>query len=258
MDKIKLIKSLIDMANELPNRDDEALDRLIKRARMIINNIYEKPAGYLNNLNDIHFYPYFGTDNERFSNEAWDSGKKEMLNLFNIMLEEFELFDKTKETNKVKKAELEFSNRIFIVHGHDGEMKQAVARTLDRLKLDPIILHEKPDKGRTIIEKITEYSDVNFAIALLSPDDYAYPKDQSPENAKLRARQNVIFELGFFIGKLGRERVLILFREEENFEWPSDYKGVLYKPYDSSGNWRFELAKELKDCGYDVDVNKLL
>ena len=74
----------------------------------------------------------------------------------------------------------------------------------------------------------------------------------------LRARQNVIFELGFFIGKLGRNRVLVLYQEEENFEMPSDYSGVLYTPYDSSGRWQFDLIKELKACGYDVDANKLL
>jgi len=119
-------------------------------------------------------------------------------------------------------------------------------------------LHEKLSEGRTIIEKFTNYSDVSFAVVLLSPDDMAYPKDQTPENAKPRARQNVIFELGFFIGKLGRNRVLVLYQEEKNFEMPSDYSGVSYTPYDNSGRWKFNLVKELKVCGYNVDANKLL
>jgi len=174
------------------------------------------------------------------------------------MLEELKLFGIRQKVDKVQKADVKPSNRIFIVHGHDEAMKQAVARTVEKMGFETIILHEKPSEGRTIIEKFTDYSDVSFAIVLLSPDDVAYPKDQSPKEAKLRARQNVIFELGFFIGKLGRNRVLVLYQEEKNFEMPSDYSGVLYTPYDDSGRWQFDLVKELKACGYDVDANKLL
>ena len=95
-------------------------------------------------------------------------------------------------------------------------------------------------------------------MVLLSPDDLAYPKDQSPEVANLRARQNVIFELGFFIGKLDRKHVLVLHKEDENFEIPSDYSGVLYIPFNNLGQWKFDIVKELKACGYTVDANKLL
>lgn len=195
---------------------------------------------------------------EHYYNEMWLSGKSQMLNLFNTMLEELKLFGIRQKVDKVQKADVKPSNRIFIVHGHDEAMKQAVARTVEKMGFETIILHEKPSEGRTIIEKFTDYSDVSFAIVLLSPDDVAYPKDQSPKEAKLRARQNVIFELGFFIGKLGRNRVLVLYQEEKNFEMPSDYSGVLYTPYDDSGRWQFDLVKELKACGYDVDANKLL
>jgi predicted nucleotide-binding protein len=137
-------------------------------------------------------------------------------------------------------------------------MKQEVARILEKIGFEPIILHEKPSEGRTIIEKLTDYSDVSFAIVLLSPDDLAYPKNKLAKEAKPRARQNVIFELGFFFGKLGRKHVLVLHQEESNFEMPSDYSGVLYVPYDNSKQWQSNLIKELKACGYDVDANKLL
>lgn len=150
------------------------------------------------------------------------------------------------------------NNKVFVVHGRDDGMKQAVARTLEKLGLTPVILHEQPDQGRTIIEKFVDYSDVSFAVVLLSPDDLAYPKDASPKEAKLRARQNVILELGFFLGKLGRENVLVVYREEKNFEMPSDYSGVLYTPYDTAGSWQFKLVQELKACGFEVDANKLL
>ena len=91
-------------------------------------------------------------------------------------------------------------------------MKQTIIRTFEKLDLNPIILHEQPNGGKTIIEKFLDYSDVCFAIVLLSPDDLAYPKDKPSKEARLRTRQNVIFELGFFIDKLGRQHVVSFFR----------------------------------------------
>ena len=137
-------------------------------------------------------------------------------------------------------------------------MKQSSARFLEKIDLRPIILHEQPNKGKTIIEKFNDYSNVSFAIVLLSADDVAFSKNEKVENASFRARQNVIFELGFFIGKIGRECVVVLHEQVDNFEIPSDYQGVLYIPYDNSGNWKLSVAKELKAIGYKIDGNKLL
>jgi len=258
MNEIELVQSLIDEVNKLPYQDKEKLDALRRRAEMIIRRVFGESSKYLKDLNNIRFFPLFLSTDKEELNKSWVSGKNKTLNLFNTMLEELKLFGIGQNVDKIQKADAKSSNRIFIVHGHDEAMKQAVARTVEKIGLEPIILHEKPSEGRTIIEKFTDYSDVSFAIVLLSPDDVAYPKNQSPKDAKLRARQNVIFELGFFIGKLGRKRVLVLYQEEKNFEMPSDYSGVLYTPYDDSGRWQFDLVKELKACGYDVDANKLL
>lgn len=151
------------------------------------------------------------------------------------------------------------SNQIFVVHGHDNEMKEAVARTLEKLNLKPIILHEQPNQNNTIFEKLTKYADVvSFAIVLLSPDDIGYERNESSEHIKYRARQNVILELGFFIGKLGRSNVTTLFKNNPDFELPSDYIGVLYTPFDEAGSWQLGLANELKSAGYNIDANKLL
>jgi predicted nucleotide-binding protein len=150
------------------------------------------------------------------------------------------------------------SNRVFVVHGHNEEMKQSVARTLEKLALKPIILHEQPNQGRTIIEKFIDYSDVGFAVILLSPDDMAYPIGASNKEARTRARQNVILELGFFLGKLGRQHVVTLYQKDDKFELPSDYSGLLYIEYDAVGHWRYQLASELQASGYkDADKNKL-
>jgi predicted nucleotide-binding protein len=257
MNEIELIQSLIDEAKELPHRDNEKLDALRRRAEMVIRKVFGDSSKYLEDLVHINFFPTWSMSKNSY-NECWRSGKSEMLNLFTVMLEELELFSTPQKVDRVHKAGVEFSKRIFVVHGRDEAMKQAVARVLEKIELNPIILHEQPNEGRTIIEKFTDYSDVSFAVVLLSPDDLAHSKNKTQKDAKFRARQNVIFELGFFVGKLGRNRVLVLYQEEKNFEMPSDYSGVLYTPYDKSGQWQHALVKELQTCGFDVDANKLL
>ena len=156
----------------------------------------------------------------------------------------------------VRTKKLQISKRIFIVHGHDEAMKQHVARSLTQLKLDPVILHEQPNKGRTIIEKFEEEAaDVGFAVVLLSPDDEG--RKSGDEAFYPRARQNVVLELGFFYGRLGRGRVVALHNDIKGFELPSDISGVIYIPYDRRGAWRMALCKELKECGYEVSADDL-
>lgn len=148
----------------------------------------------------------------------------------------------------------EDSKNIFIVHGHDERIKIDVARTVEKLGLNPIILHEKANEGRTIIEKFEVHSNVGFAIVLMTCDDLGKSKTSNDE--KYRARQNVILEMGYFIGKLGRNRVFPLY--ENGVELPSDLYGLLYIPLDEIGNWKFSLVKELRAVGYQVDANKIL
>jgi len=148
------------------------------------------------------------------------------------------------------------SNRVFVVHGHDSLAKTDVARTLEKLNLEAIVLHEQPNEGKTIIEKLErDVSQVGFAVVLLTPDDEGYPKNK-PDEKKQRARQNVILELGFFSGVLGRSNVCVLYKGD--VEIPSDYLGVVYVAMDEDGAWRFNLAKELKRAGLFVDLNKLV
>jgi len=148
------------------------------------------------------------------------------------------------------------SKDVFIVHGHDSAAKHEVARFIDQLGLHPIILHEKADRGRTIIEKVEHHADVGFAVVLLTPDDVGHPKDK-PAESKPRPRQNVVLELGYFIGKLGRSSVCALLNGDIDIEFPTDFAGVLYTPMDDAGAWKFKLATEIKAAGIDVDLNKL-
>lgn len=146
------------------------------------------------------------------------------------------------------------NENVFIVHGHNVTIQQAVARVIEKLGLNPIILHEQANTGKTIIEKFEKHSDVGFAIILMTDDDQG--KSKSEIDLKNRARQNVILELGYFIGKLGRERVLPLY--SDSVELPSDIYGLLYSPIDKADNWKFAVVKELKAAGYNVDANRLL
>ncbi|WP_330746484.1 nucleotide-binding protein [Chryseobacterium sp. CP-77] len=157
-------------------------------------------------------------------------------------------------TGITKTDSKEINNDIFIVHGHNNEVKINVARTLEKLGLNPIILHEQPNSGKTIIEKFEELSNVGFAIILLTDDDLG--KAKKDENLNLRARQNVILEMGYFIGKLGRNRVCPLYAK--GVELPSDLYGILYTEIDNVENWKIQIAKELKAAGYEIDVNKII
>lgn len=144
---------------------------------------------------------------------------------------------------------------VFVVHGHHEALKQQVSRTVERLTgAAPIILHEQPDSGLTIIEKFESYAgDVRFAVVLLTADDRGGPA--ASDQLHPRARQNVVFELGYFVGRLGRSRVTVLY--DTGVELPSDMSGVLYTPADEAGAWRLKLAREMKAAGIPVDLNKL-
>ena len=146
-------------------------------------------------------------------------------------------------------------DRVFVIHGRDNEAKQTIARFLEKIDLKPVILHEQPDGGRTVIEKFENYADVEFAVVLLTPDDLGSLRGEE-STLKSRARQNVIFELGYFIGRLGRERVCTLIHDD--VEIPTDYAGVLFNRLDGDGGWKMKLITELKNAGFHVDANKAL
>ena len=127
---------------------------------------------------------------------------------------------------------------------------------MKQLGLEPIILHEQASSGRTVIEKFEFYSeDIAFAVVLLTPDDVGHPGN-GPNEPKPRARQNVILELGYFMGRLGRDRVCALHRED--VELPSDYQGVIYIELDTGGGWRAKLAQELVQAKLPIDLSGLL
>jgi predicted nucleotide-binding protein len=148
--------------------------------------------------------------------------------------------------------------RVLVVSGADDEMKQAITKALTKLWLLPVILCEEPSHGRKIVERFTDYADVGLAVVLLSPDDFAYAKNEESTKRKLRPRQEVVFELGFLLGKLGKDKVLVLFRENANFEAPTEFEGIKAAAFDDRESWKLALIRELTGCGYTVDAERLL
>lgn len=146
------------------------------------------------------------------------------------------------------------SRKVFVVHGRDVAARESVARFLQNLELEPIILHEQPNEGRTIIEKFEKYADVGFAVVILTADDIGRLGNGAKDER--RARQNVILELGFFLGSLGRKRVCPLY--EVGVTVPSDYDGVAYVPLDENGGWKLQLARELTSAGLAIDMNRAI
>ncbi|WP_027853092.1 TIR domain-containing protein [Marinobacterium litorale] len=145
------------------------------------------------------------------------------------------------------------SRKVFIVHGHDEGAREMVARFLERIDFEPIILHEQANQGRTVIEKVEKHGDVGFAVVLLTPDDEGRVKGGDWQT---RPRQNVLLELGYFIGRLKRERVCALKRGD--LEIPSDFAGVVWEVMDVAGAWKQALARELSAAGYSIDWNRVM
>ncbi len=178
------------------------------------------------------------TEGERWFSKPENNGKSEV---------------SLKEPNSAKELAPR-SRKIFIVHGHDDGTRETVARFLERADFQPIILHEQASSGRTLIEKVEAHSEVGFAVVLLTPDDEGCAKGGTPLP---RARQNVVLELGYFIGRLGRHKVCAL-KVGDSLEIPSDFGGVVYVPFDNSGGWRQTLAKELEAVGFEIDWGKAM
>lgn len=140
------------------------------------------------------------------------------------------------------------TKQVFVVHGHDDIAKLEMASFVKSLGLEPIILHLQASSGRTIIEKIEHYSNVGFGVVLYTPCDLG--SKVGALTSAYRARQNVVFEHGYLIGKLGRPRVAAVVKG--NVETPNDISGVVYIQLDTAGAWRTELVKEMRAVGYRV------
>jgi predicted nucleotide-binding protein len=281
--KIQMITELIISKSEL---DEKISERIIIGANLFnqqINTTTEfsklrRDFSDWNDYNSEYLKQIFNNPNNEYKRGYDDSGKfiglyqqnitpeKELQNFKELIFGKIDKLKKLKaksellKTNikdeKLKLSEKPKGNKteVFIVHGHDEEAQSKTARFIEKLGFKPIILSEQASSSKTIIEKIETYSNVGFGIILYTPCDLGAKKEDNP-NYKNRARQNVVFEHGFLIGKIGRENVCVLVKDD--IETPNDISGIVYTKMDNENAWQFKLAKELKNSGYEVDMNKL-
>lgn len=162
----------------------------------------------------------------------------------------------TKFEKGALQKELPKNNSVFIVHGQDEATKHTVARYLEKLGVHPVILQEQINRGMSLIEKFEDYAArAGFAVILMTPDDFGYAVANEAQK-KHRARQNVVLELGYFFAKLGREKTIVLIKGD--IELPSDVMGIVYEIMDNGEGWKLKLARELREAGFDVDMNQAL
>lgn len=194
--------------------------------------------------------------NSSFSEKVNDlrSDIKEKIHRLDSLVERIDLISLNLSQNIIQVEEIRVLNKkVFIVHGRDELAKTSLEMLLHEMGLETIVLHRQADEGQTIIEKFEKHSDVGYAFILLTPDEIAYfaYEDSLPDNERQkekRARPNVIFEFGYFVGRLGRNKVCCVYTGDVSL--PSDVSGMIYKKYTVSvEDVAYSITKDLKAVG---------
>ena len=260
---IERLQKVLDKVPELKalQRKTPELEKWRRNAQVAIANTFGSGSSHVADFKSIRYsLMVFASGTPDSDHEAaYQRGLASAVSVLESMIDEIkEYWEDDEESSKASESRVKVqknTNKVFVIHGHDKSAQETVARFLERLKLKPVILHEQPNEGRTIIEKFEDYGDVTFAVVLLTPDDMGALKEQQL-NLNPRARQNVVFEFGYFIGKLGRKRVCAL--SKGDVERPSDCDGILYVSLDNEDGWKMQLLRELKAAGFSVDANQAL
>jgi len=256
MEKVKIFKTLRQGFQDLTYENHKDKEKLSLRFNLLISRALNTDSAYIEKFNNVTramvHSGVSGGGNPLFK-KNWITSHKAALKIIDNVIEDLELIDSIDGETMAEKTEKDCS-KVFIVHGHDDGAKNEVARFVERLGFEAKIHNEQVDSGATIIEKLEKHTDVGFAIVLYTECDIGSVKSK-PEDLKPRARQNVIFEHGLLIGKIGRANVVALVKG--NVEIPNDISGVVYKPMDTGGAWKYSITREMKSSGYDVDMNKI-
>lgn len=255
--KALALKRLREVLGKMPALKTSRLDapefvKWYRDARVALGRTFGQGSEQVGEFLAISFSPRLTWDGtpDSSAQSAYIAGLSRAEVNVQSMIDEIEEFWESQETVTQGDRVVLHTRKVFLVHGHDEGAKDGVARFLEKLGLETVVLAEMPSKGKTIIEKFETHADVGFAVVLLTADDRGARRGQDPSP---RARQNVIFELGYFIGRLGRERVCALTRGDPDI--PSDYAGVVYIRMDDD-SWKMPLVKELKAADLDFDANK--
>ena len=257
---IERLRRLVNSISELQKLESFSpeFEKWKRNTQVAIERTFGNRTNHLGDFNAVSYsLSVFSsnTPDSRFQ-EAYVDGLEHAKSILDSMIEEIEEYweddDNQEATNDASRDTIQPKTKdVFIVHGRDDGTKEMVARYIEKLGLTPVILHEQPNQGRTVIEKLeNNASRVAFALILLTPDDEGSISGE--KKYKPRARQNVILELGFFMGKIGRNRVCAL--RKGNIEIPSDYHGVVYIQLENE-EWKLRLVQEFKTAGLEIDAN---
>lgn len=257
----RLVQVLDEQIASARNGHPEDFDRWRNETEVTLRTVMGADSPLLKQFREVHYSPtvmFSGMDTSGYRPAGvkravaiLEAAKRELS--LRAELESVVQSDDTPE----EKAAAEEQGRVFIVHGHNDGLKHEVFRVLhDLTGTRPIILHEQPNGGRAIFEKLEAYAaKAGFAVALLTADDVGGTAQPEAGETQPRARQNVVYEAGYFAGLLGRARVALLY--QAGVELPSDLDGVLYIPLDSAGAWKIQLAHEMANTGISVDWSGL-
>ena len=238
-DEIKRVETLYNVYNRIDHNNSNSIDSIRAFDEWYCESLVLFDKFYDDN---DRFYFEFSTTNLAGLNGFDKHG------VFNNLSGTFKvLVDRIKRRVTIVDKRIIDKKKVFIVHGHDEVAKLEVARLVDGIGLESIILNEQIDNGQTLIEKLVSNSDVGYAIVLYTPCDHV--------DNLYRARQNVVFEHGYFVGHLGRDRISVL--RKDKVEIPTDIDGIVYKDMDAGGGWKQNLVRELDAAGYNVDYSKI-
>lgn len=235
-----------DAFNNERRKWQEFVEELLKQSFSVTNNEYHK--AFCEAGQSLIFVP--GQD---YIQEERDEINKKVAYLESL-IERLPIIPSSVESSIAPKEQPHpsRSKKVFIVHGHDVANRAEVELFVKKLGYEPIVLFKQASGGKTIIEKLEEETDsVCFAIILYTACDFGRDKLDGKEQP--RARQNVVFEHGYLSAKLGCDHVCALV--EPGIEVPSDLAGVVYIPL--SGPWDYQIAKEMKQAGLEIDLNLL-
>ncbi|NEN08039.1 nucleotide-binding protein [Diaminobutyricibacter tongyongensis] len=222
------------------------------KTEVVIRAIFGELSPTHHKFDDVRYSPSMWTENTDFRPYR-RAGVQEVISILKASKLELELIAESASPLLSAEAPGEPSTRLFIVHGQNDAKKYELESYLQKLTGEaPIILHQQPNGGRVLIEKLEDNAEsVGYAVVLLTADDRGRPAVLEPQDERPRARQNVVFEMGFFIGLIGRAHVAVLY--EEGVELPSDINGLVYIPLDNAGAWKGKLASEIDHSGITVD-----
>ena len=263
---IERLSALRDAVERLRSADAKSPEFLKWHNDVVgaLKNVFPAEPDVMSSWSRIQFEPSMAVqdpaESRQMAHKAYQHGLNKALALIASQIDQVSAFWPEDEVSTRRETVGEGagpvdSKQVFVVHGRDHGTLAEGKQVLSQLGLEPVVLQDQPNQGRTIIEKFEDYAHVGFAVVVCTPDDEGKPvaEDTAP---RPRVRQNVLLEWGYFLGELGRDRVCALIKGE--VEVPSDYSGVLYVDMDAAGAWKLRLASELNHAQYDIDANNLL